>query len=135
MPMIVIDSAIATSGTTTSKMKPARRLSGNRRSTLVATSREPWGARVAADADLLRNIDFPSRDDRVDADRADDGNGLSCRADGSPDDAADPNILAGSQHPAGDFAANGNVARGSRHVAVHVAGDQHRLSGCVQVVT
>src|SRR5207244_11361560 len=41
---------------------------------------------VAADADLLRNIDFPSRDDRVDADRADDGNGLSCPADGSPDD-------------------------------------------------
>src|SRR5207247_6154205 len=63
------------------------------------------------------------------------GDGLSCRADGSPDDAADPDVLAGSQHPAGDCAANGNVARGSRHVAVHVAGDQHRLSGCVQVVT
>src|SRR5437879_5767075 len=121
MPIRVIASASATSGTTTSKIKPVRMLSGNRRSTAWATSHDPriptdvsshadflsCSEEVAPDADLLWNRDLLGRDDHVDADRADDVDRLPRRPDGSADNAADPHILTGSQHPASYFAADG----------------------------
>src|SRR2546427_389991 len=129
MPIRVIASASATSGTTTSKIKPVKMLSGNRRSALWATSRDPCGASVtttrptgapshatfvsggeecAPDAALRRNRDPLGGADHVDAACADDVDRWPRPPDGSADNAADPYILTGSQPPACNFAADGN---------------------------